>query len=64
MSKVVTENKPKPVIVYLNGDYLSWNASISYAKCLSGDKFQVRKTRKMTLNIQYGNGASVVVRDR
>ena len=31
---------------------------------LTGDKSQAQKVREMTLNIQYGNGAAVVVRER
>lgn len=34
-----------------------------YAKCRKVIKSKASKPRKMTLNIRYGNGASIVVRE-
>jgi len=49
-TKAVSDNEHSFFTLSLNGDCLSWNAGNSY-----GQK---------ALNIQYGNGASVVVRER
>ena len=46
---VPSDNESQPVYNMLNGDYLSWNATWLCTK---------------VLNIQYGNGAPVVVRNR
>ena len=70
----INETKAYPTIricllIVLTGDCLSRNAGntkcvTAMRNALTGDKSQARKVREMTLNIQYGNGAAVVVRER
>ena len=46
----------------LNGDCLNWNAvQAAMRNARKGDKFQGEEPRKMTLKIQHGNRATVVV---
>jgi len=51
------------LLITLTGDCLSWNAYKAMRNAFMVINLKPSQAREMTLNIQYGNGVSVVVRD-